>query len=225
MHQRQAMNAAPWISLMVLFMSACASPEPQEAIQVTEGPRVAPTVLSSPSAPGGIVVLDQAPGRRWPQWPETPVTARFCGVSSLVTIQGGKGSAPSTVWGYVQLHGPSDGDQVTKMDGQPYPTALVPVSCSNGGGTAAGQIGFAFEIVQLRDGKLVSLGEATARYDPESASHTSLLVIDRVEGSTFTIGESFYRTMDATCCPSGRAETTWTIDNDGLRPSTTHIIG
>jgi len=41
---------------------------------------------------------------------------------------------------------------------------------------------------------------------------------------SITVKEAFYGRSDGTCCPAGRAVTTWTFDGHRLAPGTPRVI-
>jgi hypothetical protein len=115
-------------------------------------------------------------------------------------------------------YGDLDGDGTTDE-------AAVGVVCSNGGGTAAGQLGFFYVIVGARENVLRLMGVVTPRQplDPD-AGHVPLLGSVEILRGRLLAQEAWYGPSDGTCCPSGRAATIWTYASGKLRPSRTIVV-
>jgi hypothetical protein len=65
-------------------------------------------------------------------------------------------------------------------------------------------------------------GELTAQYDPPGDVHTSLLGNLTFDRMGVTVTEHWYRQTDPTC-PSGTADTKWTVTDRGLEPGPPHV--
>ena len=101
------------------------------------------------------------------------------------------------------------------LDGDGSDEAALAVSCSNGGGTAAGALAYVQVIFRAGPRYPVAVGVITARQQPKHVLPTLLTVTfgrGRVQ-----VREAFYGRGDGTCCPSGRARSTWTYRNGKLR--------
>lgn len=76
-----------------------------------------------------------------------------------------------------------------------------------------------------------TISVATPRMHPYNAwdpvrkdAHIPFLNSVKIEPGRVVVQEFYYQLSDRTCCPSGRATTTWTYSNGELLPGTPHII-
>ena len=99
----------------------------------------------------------------------------------------------------------------------------MPVWCTNGGGTADGQISLAYLIFALHDKLLQLIGAVTAQEQPPHGTHVSYIVSITMSPGSIVAHEDWYRASDATCCPSGTAVTVWSYTNGKLIPGTPDI--
>jgi hypothetical protein len=102
--------------------------------------------------------------------------------------------------------------------------AAVDVLCSNGGGTADGQLAFSTAIFEAVGDSLRLIGVITPRQplDP-TTPHVPLISSVRLVPGRAIVHEAWYGAKDGTCCSSGRATTVWTYANGRLRPLRTTI--
>lgn len=100
--------------------------------------------------------------------------------------------------------------------------ALVPLSCSNNGGTASGALLYSMALYSGGNGTLHYLGLITPQQQPADQLPTGLSdpVISHAQ---IVVDEAWYGPGDGTCCPSGRAVTTWTYSSGQLQPHGTRI--
>jgi hypothetical protein len=97
------------------------------------------------------------------------------------------------------------------VTGDGRPDFFVPLMCTNGGGTAGGQTGFAVQVYSgaarqhliglLRPTQTDATGEVHVPY-------MDALTI-RVNGRRVTATELWYSAGDSNCCPSIRVRTSW----------------
>jgi hypothetical protein len=159
-------------------------------------------------------------------WGSVTLPAVVCGATDPIHLRHGTAfvhSASKPWWPAVLVQtGPvSYGD----LDGDGRDEAAVGVDCNNGGGMAAGQLGFSSVIFSTRAGRLRVLGVVAPRQPLDlEASHVPLL--GRVEILTGKViaQEAWYGPHDGTCCPSGRAATVWRYTKGTLRPSRTVVV-
>jgi hypothetical protein len=95
--------------------------------------------------------------------------------------------------------------------------AGLAVSCSNGGGTADGVLAYAWVVFTGRERNLDVAGIVTPQGPQPPHELPTLVKIVFTHGG-ITAREYWYGHRDGTCCPSGRATTTWTYVAGRLRP-------
>lgn len=162
-------------------------------------------------------ILGSAPADlRAVDWASTPLPGEFCGVPGVVVFTGGLMSSPTN--GEVELRVDPSGVKYGDLDGDAHDEAAIPVSCANGGGTAAGQIAFAYVIATTSDGALRSMATISPQETLDDAAHVTLLDGLRIEDRRVVVEEYFYRASDMTCCPTGTALTTWTYRDGQVVP-------
>jgi hypothetical protein len=108
------------------------------------------------------------------------------------------------------------------LDGRNGDEAGLAASCNNGGGTADGGLAYAWVIFKARKGTVSPLGIITARVQRPHELPTTLLIM--VKRGRVKVREAWYGYWDGTCCPSGRATTTWTYSHGRLHAGAPVII-
>lgn len=93
--------------------------------------------------------------------------------------------------------------------------AAVSLTCDNNGGTADGVLLYSLAVFSGRTGHPVLLGLVTPRQQPAHELPTLFGDVN-LSGGQLTVREFFYGPKDRTCCPTGRAETTWGYRNGAL---------
>jgi hypothetical protein len=185
---------------------------------------------SSPTASAFETALRSSDPHRV-EWAESTLPGAACGSTNPIRLHRGTADVRSQTypwWAVVDAYlGPvSYGD----VNGDGRDEAAVGVSCSNGGGTAAGQLAFA-DVVLRSDRKVLRpLGIITPRqpYDP-NAGHVPVLGSARakrwvtIRSGEVIAHEGWYGRRDGTCCPSGRARTVWRYTKGTLRPLRTVV--
>jgi hypothetical protein len=214
-----------------LAASACGSPDvgsriPRASVSsaTTEPPLVtapATTGKSVGAAPADLHDVD---------WERVPVPGDFCGIPGLVTFKrlrlagfkGGEATATSRTWGPVHLFRRDEVMVYGDIEGDQRSEAAVSVVCDNGGGTAAGQLAFAYMVFEGVQGRLIAIGTVTPQKNPPHV-HVTLLSELQMTRGRLTAHENWYRPMDPNCCPTGKAETIWTVKDGHLTPGAPHI--
>lgn len=200
-------------SVCLAVLPACSAPGP--------GPRVTPASVtpyseapteSAPSAREALSLGAAPADLRDMDWEHARIPGDFCDIPGTVTL-GPETEAESCTWGTV--HVGRVGDEVSYGDitGDGRDEAALYVVCDNRGGTAAGQLAFAFVVLGREAGRLTSLGATTPQHNPPDQHATLLGSVDLAPGKV-TVGELWYRESDANCSPSGTAETEWTVGKD-----------
>jgi hypothetical protein len=137
----------------------------------------------------------------------------------------GRASVHSTRWPWwpsveVAASGPYFGGD---LEGNGTPDAYFGVSCTNGGGTANGQLAFSAVIFSTRRSKPTErehparlIAVITTQQPFEPLVHTALIShVDLLPGRA-VLHEAWYGPEDPACCSSGRATTTWTYAHGTL---------
>jgi hypothetical protein len=111
------------------------------------------------------------------------------------------------------------------LDGDGRDEAALGVDCANGGGTAGGQLRFAWVVYRATDRSLRVVGILPTRQplDPETP-HVPLNTVTRIERGKVVVSEAWYGPFDGDCCASGVAKTVWTYAGGKLRPTRTTIV-
>jgi hypothetical protein len=109
------------------------------------------------------------------------------------------------------------------LDADGRDEAVLNVSCSNGGGTAAGQLAFASVVFAARGRWLRSIGIITPRQPLDGEAIHVPIVRTEIRGPKLIGYEAWYGPKDGTCCASGRATTVWTYQNGALHAGRTTI--
>lgn len=214
----------PPLLCLTLAVAGCA---PSVGAPITQSPETSPAVLppptTEPATTAPPVDLGPAPADLHQlDWASVHVPGDFCSIPQVIAFQGGEATAASREFGRVHLGSVSDvvyGD----IDGDGRPEAALKVECDNGGGTADGQLGFGAVILTSRHDRLIALGSITPQEQAPDAIHVTLLTDVQILHGSVVVHESWYRATDATCCPTGTAVTTWTLDGDRLSPGTPEI--
>jgi hypothetical protein len=111
------------------------------------------------------------------------------------------------------------------LDGDGRDEAALDVDCTNGGGTAGGQLAFRQVVFKAVGHTLYVVGVLTPRQPlgPET-SHVPLSFVRAVERGKVIVSEAWYGPHDGDCCASGVAQTIWTYHAGKLRPTRTTIL-
>jgi hypothetical protein len=103
------------------------------------------------------------------------------------------------------------------------PEAVVPIWCTNGGGTADGQLGQGLVVFHgTTTGPAVTAIITTTQPSTDGATYFDNS-LTRIERGRVTVEEVWYGPQDSTCCPSGRAEAVWTLNGSTLVLSSSHV--
>ena len=168
-------------------------------------------------------------------WPNAVVPASVCGGQGSVRLHDSYGLVSSRRWpdawnsdqpavmaNQVQV-GFSDPVRYGAVMADGRPEALVPIWCTNGGGTADGQLGQGLVVYhESRDGPAVTGIITTSQSNDQTMAYFDDAAI-RIERGRITLEELFYGPDDSPCCPTGRAQDIWTIDNGALVHNETRV--
>ncbi|MCW2673839.1 MAG: hypothetical protein JWP14_2428 [Frankiales bacterium] len=127
---------------------------------------------------------------------------------------------------YFNLTASMNGIVYGDLEGAGVSDAAVPLACDNNGGTADGQLLFSIAIFSGKGGDRHLIGLVTPRVQPKANHVTIIGTFDDAVVITphrLFVQEVFYGTHDPTCCPSGRATTTWTFQLGRLKPAASRV--
>jgi hypothetical protein len=110
------------------------------------------------------------------------------------------------------------------LTGDGHDEAALDVDCTNGGGTAGGQLAFSEVVFQAVGTLLRVVGVRTPRQPLEPESHVPLSHVVAIERGKVVVSEAWYGPNDGDCCASGRARTIWTFSAGKLRPTRTTVL-
>ena len=192
------------------------APAPRQAEVTVPSVSAAPT----PSVEQlGVVVSDL----HQLDWEAAPLPPGFCGIPTVTRLSQGMARTTSATWGPVTVAVV----EVTYGDllGDDAEEAAADLYCDNGGGTGSSTLEYGIVVYGSRAGQLVSLGTLTPQVQDPGLLPTPLSVTGWRKHS-LVVTEYYYRAPDATCCPSGVAETTWTwTSEDGVpSPGAPHVL-
>ena len=98
---------------------------------------------------------------------------------------------------------------------------MLPVACKTEAATADRQLALALVAFDGTRSPPHLLAVLTPRQPSrDEADHTPLLSLAKVAAGRIVVREASYGSNDPTCCSTGRATTTWALDNGRLKPST-----
>lgn len=131
-----------------------------------------------------------------------------------VSASGGWPSSENVAFGSM-VYGP--------LGGAGDDAAGDPVWCQNGGGTGDSQEAQGYVIFMILSGQVSPIGVITPQKDSAPDSHIPIVTSIDIEPGQIVAQEDWYMKADATCCPTGRATTTWTYANGKLSPGPTQV--
>lgn len=189
------------------------------AIQIAPAAAIAVLVLGVTGCGGTTLNMHAV------RWKDAAVPGSVCGsLQPIVQLHEGQGFAISHRWpplSIVEFVGGSDPVVYGDLDGDGRDEAAVGVYCSNGGGTADGVLADARVIYTAAARAPSVLGVIRPR--AQSHGRPALIQVTQIERGTIKVLETLYGSNDSTCCPTGRAVTTWALRNGKLVPRATTI--
>lgn len=169
------------------------------------------------------VALAIGSGIRDVDWTRVTIPATVCKTIKPVALHGGSGSGMSDFWPGqtkserigVAAPTPPTIDEVA-VDGTEAATLLV--NCNNGNGMIAGVIAYRLVVFEMTNGALRLRATIAPVIQMSYGRNATIPDLLRIEsGSRFIIAESFYGSEEGSCCPSGRAISTWRMTKAGLK--------
>jgi hypothetical protein len=127
---------------------------------------------------------------------------------------------------YGEVHLTVETDHVTYGDlmGDGQQEAVVDIYCDNNGGTTEGDLAYGAVVVG-NQGQLRALGTITTQMRLPDAGHVTLIGDVHIVPGKILVTELWYRQTDASCCPSGKAVTTWSFNSGTLMSQPPVVTG
>jgi len=190
---------------------------------------VGSVVLATIAATSGFALPHRTADPRTPHvaqvnWGDVTIPGKLCKVNGSMRLHNGiSGSYNSGFGRPVQAYT----TLVTHGNlGHGLAVTTLQVFCSIPNGTAASQLSEGVFVFDSPGGAAHLLGTLTPTYFPRSASHIPYLAVGHIDTSGhIATTEVWYTSMDADCCPSGRASTVWKWTGHGFLPGHTTISG
>ena len=165
-------------------------------------------------------------------WKNIAVPGPSCLHTADIPLRSGRALLPDNVNGHPTKPGSNGpcyddleaGTAVAYGDfeGDGHDDAAVALDCNNNGGTADGLLLDSFAVYSGRTGTRTHLGLITPRHQPKDVLPT-LPDITSIKPGVITVREFWYGPNDSTCCPSGRAITTWSLDAGKVTPVSSKV--
>jgi hypothetical protein len=152
-------------------------------------------------------------------WKNVSVPGAACRRSGSIQLRNGSALIPDSKSGHIgqpNSNGPRyDGlDELSPdvtygdLEGSGHDEAALNLWCNNNGGTAGGAFLYSLVVYSGHSGRLQVVGLITPRQQPPDELPTTLGQ-PKIDVGTVTVPEYWYGARDGTCCPTGRATTTW----------------
>ncbi|MET9252590.1 hypothetical protein [Streptomyces sp. NPDC003717] len=197
--------------------TACSSPGPGPRVTPAPAPSFSDLPSTRPTR-GERPDLGPAPADLHDaDWDHARVPGDFCHIAGSVGLDADSYdvTGESSLWGTVHVNRTPQEVVYGDVTGDGRDEAALRVGCDNGGGTAAGDIAFGAVVLTSDRGRLRALGTVTPQYEPDSGPHAALIGDLTLARGKVTAEEDWYRTSDATCCPTGVAVTVWSLSAGG----------
>lgn len=150
-------------------------------------------------------------------WANVTLPGSVCGAKHPIRLRNGQAVVASSRWPeWPRVTVASRWNPVVygDVDGDGADEAALVVNCNNGGGTASGVLAYAQVIFTAAEHAPRVLGVVT----PQSPrTYGAPLLQVKIHRGEIVAHEFWYGCCDGTCCPSGRATTTWAYSNGVLR--------
>jgi hypothetical protein len=157
-------------------------------------------------------------------WAQASVPGSACGSGHAVTLHNWSATVGSTRWRSAPQVAVTAGHDVVYGELAPgLAAAALQVSCSNTGGTAAGQLAFAVVVYEAGNTGPRPVAVLTARAPTVAGAHVPILQAASITLGEVTVKQFSYGQKDPDCCPSGQATTVWAYKNGGFSPLSTVV--
>ena len=181
------------------------------------------------AATSGVVLAAQASAQtastvrtRGVNWGNVTIPGQLCKVNGPIQLHNGRAMVRHSGFGVALdvfatnvTHGNlGHGLQVTAFQ----------VWCDNTGGTADGQLAQGIMVFDSPGGHPHFLGTLTPQHKTSAMLHIPFIAVSHIQTrGRIAVTEFFYDGSNATCCPSGRATTTWQWTGHKFIPGRTKI--
>ena len=187
---------------------------------------VAATAVAATAAAAGSLRANPLDLHRV-HWGEVVIPGFVCGAPTAIRLRHKKAVVPSGRFPpYRRVHVSTawNGVVYADVDGDGKDEAAFQVDCNNGGGTAAGVLGYAAVAFTGARGRLRAVGVITPQQRYRRGSRFPPIVgIVKLRLRKVVSPEAWYGPNDGVCCPSGRARTIWAYDGGKLRVTRTIV--
>ena len=239
----RTIGAAALSMLVVAALQAC-GPAPSAARSSSSpGAAVPPSAPAATAAPTPSAPATAAAGPPGSQdrgaaafdWKNITVPGDACLSQSPIELVNGAALIPDEVRGRPvggsgprydhlgEFEQPTFGDFEGQTSTAMAVDAAVPLGCDNNGGTADGALLYSIAVFSVGSGAQRSVGLITPHQQTAGNLPTLLSNVTMTPGQ-ITITELWYGPDDPTCCPSGKAQTTWRYAGGSLTYAGTRIV-
>jgi hypothetical protein len=146
------------------------------------------------------------------------VPGTYCGAPSVVHLSHSDGWATSSQWGQVELSTGDQGVVYGDLLGNGSKDGAVDVACTTGGGTSSSVLADEYAVFDYTSGSPKLIGAITPQQPSDTDAHPPFFESVTIRSGRIVANEHWFRSADLTCCPSGRATTTWTYHDGQLTP-------
>ena len=220
-----------WVSLAAAtLLSACGTSS-------TTGTASSTSASTSIAAPVATTTTTAVPmDVRSVDWQNITVPGQACMSTTPIMLVSGKALIPDAQHGNATQPGgtgpkydalatvgtPAFGDVEGPGPGVAPDDAAVSLSCTNNGGTASGALLYSIAVFSVRGGSPHAIGLVTP-HQQTTGQPPTLLEAPTMSAGSFTVTEDWYGANDPTCCPSGRASSTWHVAGGQLTYGSTMV--
>jgi hypothetical protein len=161
---------------------------------------------------------------RHADWDDVSVPGSVCGTSETVKLHNWSAIVRSNRWPSFPRVDVAGVDHLVYGDLVPgSEAAAMQVSCSNLGGTAAGQLAFAVVVYVAGETEPQPVGVLAPRQLSKAGVHAPLLEPISITPGNIIVEQFSYGPQDGDCCPSGRAKTDWAYSKGSFRSISTVV--
>jgi len=188
---------------------------------------VVSAVLATIAATSGFALPHRAGPARTPElrrvnWGDVSIPGKLCKVSGSMRLHNGSATVSHSGYGFpVQAYTTT----VTHGNlGHGLQVTTLQIFCAIPNGTSGSQLSEGIFVFDSPGGAAHLLGTLTPTYFPNTPAHIPYLAVDHINtAGHIATTEYWYTSMDADCCPSGRAYTIWKWTGHTFAPSRTTI--